>query len=106
MHTYANRNEELQETGRQLANYQACSEVAENINDLALYRYFDSMFEDAASDVRFYPLNESEIVFRAFFKSTHLLKKIDSANLASLCLSRFDRLSRQMQDAKIAQQAK
>lgn len=93
---------ELQATGKQLANYQACAKVAQNINDPALFHYYNDMFEDSAAAIRFYPLNHSEIVFKAFFQGKTLLTKLDSASFTSLCLSRFDALSRKMQEAKLA----
>lgn len=93
---------ELKGTGKQLANYQACAKVAKNINDPALFHYYNDMFEDSAEAIRFYPLNHSEIVFKAFFQGKILLAELDSTSFASLCLSRFDSLSRKMQEAKLA----
>ncbi|WP_354624629.1 hypothetical protein [Psychromonas sp. MME2] len=98
---HALANVDLQEDGRQLANYQACAAVAKRINDLALQHYYEEMFEDSASDIRYYPLNESEVVYRTFFKSVKLLKKVAPASMEAICLSRFDALSRKMQEKKL-----
>lgn len=88
---------DLKLIGRSLANYQVCAEIGKQSGDTKMDHYYSEMFNDTVLEVRYYPLNESEIIFKEELKSRAKLKKIDLKNMQSLCLNRFDLLSRKMQ---------
>ena len=88
---------DLKLTGRSLANYQLCAEISKQLGDTKMEHYYSEMFNDTVLEVRYYPLNESEIIFKEELKSRAKLAKIDTRNMQSLCLNRFDFLSRKMQ---------
>lgn len=89
---------DLQLTGRSLANYQICAQIGKQLDDPTLSEYYRGMFNDTVLQVKYYPLNEVEIVFKAELKSKTKLAKIDLKNMQSICLKRFDALSRKMQE--------
>lgn len=88
---------ELKLIGRSLANYQVCAEIGKQLGDTKMENYYSEMFNDTVLEVRYYPLTESEIIFKEELKSRAKLAKIDLKNMQSLCLNRFDALSRKMQ---------
>lgn len=89
---------DLQLTGRSLANYQICAQIGKQLDDSALHEYYRGMFNDTVLQVRYYPLNEVETVFKEELKSKDKLVKIAPKNMQLICLKRFDALSRKMQE--------
>lgn len=83
--------------GRALANYQVCSEIAEDQGDKVMHSYYSEMFNDSAAEIRTYPLHLVDIIYREFSDSVDRLKQIDKQGMKQFCLSRFGELSRKMQ---------
>ena len=84
------------ELGHSLANYQACSNAALEINDEQLFFYYKKMFNDAGLLVLSFDKSSAKQVYRAWETSEDVLLKIGGNNLQGICVSRFDALSRTM----------
>lgn len=95
-------DEELKIAGRALANYQVCSEISSEMGDSVMLSYYSEMYSDSLRESKNHPKIQSDIVFNEQQSSTIKLAKLDRKNLGELCLSRFDPLSRKMQENKLA----
>lgn len=84
------------ELGRAMANYQACGQAALQFNDQAMFVYYQQMFNDSRLSTLAFDDASAEQVYRAWAASEKALQRIASKHLHKLCLSRFDDLSRQM----------
>ena len=89
-------NHDANELGRALANYQACSEIATDINDEQMFVYYRRMFNDTGLSILSFHDEPAKQVYSAWGKSEKVLLKIGDKNLQKICLSRFDDLSRSM----------
>ena len=96
-------NYDSDELGRSLANYQACSEIATDIDDEQMFFYYRQMLNDTGLSVLSFNHRDAEQVYNAWERSEKVLLKIADKNLQKVCLSRFDDLYRNMQN-KIATQ--
>lgn len=92
---------QLKTLGRSLANYKACSDIAAEMGDSVMFSYYSEMYNDSLLKRQNHPKNLSDIVAIEQQKSAIKLAKIDRVNLGKLCLSRFDLLSRKMQENKL-----
>jgi len=89
-------NNDADELGRSLANYQGCSQIATDINDGDMLIYYQNMLNDTRLSILRFNKTKAEEVYLAWNKSEQVLLKIGVQNLQKVCLSRFDALSRQM----------
>lgn len=94
-------DEELKTVGRALANYQVCSDISSDMGDSVMLSYYSEMYNDSLRESETYQKTQSDIVFNEQRSSTVKLAKLDRKNLGELCLSRFDLLSRKMQENKL-----
>jgi hypothetical protein len=88
--------------GRALANYQVCARIAASLGDKTMHSYYAEMFNDSSAEINTYPKSLSYIVIKEFNLSVDKLSKINKQNMGKLCLSRFDSLSRKMQEKKLS----
>ena len=95
-------DESLQVYGRALANYQVCAQIAAELGDKTMHSYYSEMFNDSSAEINAYPKSLSAIIFNEFHRSADKLAQIDKQSMGQLCLSRFDLLSRKMQEKKLA----
>ncbi|WP_019613002.1 hypothetical protein [Psychromonas ossibalaenae] len=94
--------QDLKILGRALANYQLCSDISVELDDKAMFNYYSEMYKYSLLQVSTYSHNDAEIVSEEQQRSMLKLAKIDRKSLGGLCLSRFDLLSRKMQENKLA----
>ena len=94
-------NKSLQLSGRALANYQMCAQIAENIGDKTMHNYYFEMFKDSTAANRHYSQQQLQIISLEFNKSIVKLANIDQAIMAIICSKRFDPLTRKMQEKKL-----
>lgn len=94
--------ENLKVYGRALANYQLCAQIAAESGDKAMRSYYADMFNDRSAQIKAYPENLSAVIYQEVKCSEEQLAKIDRQSMGLLCLSRFDLLSRKMQENKLA----
>jgi len=94
--------ENLKVYGRALANYQLCAQIAAESADKTMHSYYAEMFNDSSTEINAYPKSQSAIIYHEFTRSAAQLVKIDRRSMGKLCLSRFDLLSRKMQEKKSA----
>jgi hypothetical protein len=64
--------------------------------------YYSEMFADSSAEVNRYSEKQSEIVVKEFKRSVNKLVKINKQVMGQLCLSRFDPITRKMQENKLA----
>ena len=64
--------------------------------------YYAEMFADTLSAIHHYPKEQSKIVEQEFQLSINKLSKLNEQSLALFCASRFNQLSRKMQEKKLA----
>lgn len=95
-------NETLQLSGRALANYQICAQVAEDLGDKTMHSYYSEMFNDRSIEINQYPQSDSQIVFLEFNKSIIKLANISLPAMTIICSKRFDSLTRKMQEKKLS----
>lgn len=95
--------QDLKITGRALANYQLCADVAKNRKDSAMFNYYSDMYNDSLRAGKLFYIGQVYIIFSEQKKTAIKLAQIDKDNLRLLCISRFDTLSRQMQEQKMAE---
>lgn len=98
--TWAN-NRDVDELGRSLANYQACSAISLEIDDRKMFFYYQEMFNDTRFSILSFDVKSVKQVYSAWGNSEKTLLKLARKNLQVVCLQRFDVLSRKMMD-KIA----
>lgn len=91
----------LQASGWALANYQTCSHIAESMGDKAMFNYYSEMLTDSSEKIKLYSKKQSDIVSRAFEQGIAKLGNLNQKSMELFCLSRFDALSRKMQDKKL-----
>lgn len=89
-------NRDSEELGRSLANYQACSFIALDINDKQMFFYYQKMLNDTGLSILSFNADSAQLVYNTWERSEKLLLKIGTQNLRRSCLSRFDALSRKM----------
>ena len=89
-------NRDMNEIGRSLANYQACSQMSIEASDEKMFVYYQTMLNDIGMSVLSFDHNSAKQVYDTWDKSGNILSKISNKNLMKICLSRFDVLSRQM----------
>ena len=89
-------NRDVNEIGRSLANYQACSQMSIEASDENMFIYYQEMLNDIGMSVLSFDQNAAKKVYDAWDESEGILLKINDKNLMRVCLSRFDLLSRQM----------
>jgi len=94
--------ENLKVYGRALANYQLCTQIAGELGDKIMLSYYAEMFNDRSAEINAYPERLSAFIYQEFKRSEEQLAKIDRQSMGLLCLSRFDLLSRKMQEKKLA----
>ena len=87
---------DFNELGRALANYQACSKVAIEINDDVLFNYYRKMFNDTGLSLLSINHKDAKQVYSAWDKSEKVLGNIGTEALQTICISRFDKLSRRI----------
>ncbi len=92
---------ELKIVGRSLANYELCSDISSELEDKAMFHYYREMYNDSLRDIKAYQTIQREIIINEQQKSAIKLAKIDRKNFGEFCLSRFDLLSRKMQEKKL-----
>jgi hypothetical protein len=97
-------NEDLQLSGRALANYQVCTQMAEDMGDNVMHSYYAEMFADGSAELNGYSPKQQQIAINEFNRSVQKLGKINKQAMGQLCLSRFDTLSRKMQEKKLSAQ--
>ena len=95
-------DQQLKLTGRALANYQLCTGVAKNRSDSAMFHYYNDMYNDSLRAGKLLYIGGVQVIFTEQQKSAIKLAQIDKDSLTQLCLSRFDALSRKMQEQKMA----
>ncbi|MFT6927418.1 MAG: hypothetical protein ACJAZP_003052 [Psychromonas sp.] len=95
-------DQQLKLTGRALANYQLCSDVAEDRNDPAMFHYYNDMYNDSLRAGKLLYIGGVQVIFTEQQKTAIKLDQIDKDSITLLCLSRFDGLSRKMQEQKMA----
>jgi len=100
------RDQQLKITGRALANYQLCTDVAEQRKDPAMINYYSEMYADSLRASKMLYIWQVQVIFDEQKKTAIKLTEIDKNSIALLCISRFDDLSRKMQEQKISEQIK
>jgi hypothetical protein len=96
-------DQQLKITGRALANYQLCADVAKTAQDQAMFNYYRDMYNDSLSAGKLLHIWQVQIIFNEQQKTANQLAQIDKEDMTQLCLSRFDALSRKMQEQKISE---
>ena len=69
-----------------------------------MHSYYADMFNDSSAEINAYPKSQSAVVYHELTRSSQQLAKINRQTMGQLCLSRFDLLSRKMQEKKISWQ--
>lgn len=92
-YTLANNTNEL---GRSLANYEVCSQISLALNDQQMFFYYKKMFNDISSGVLALNAKDLQQVYEVWEDSEKILSKLNVTTMESICLSRFDDLSRKM----------
>tara|TARA_R110001583_G_scaffold33943_6_gene114608 strand:+ start:15147 stop:15500 length:354 start_codon:yes stop_codon:yes gene_type:complete len=92
-YTLANNINEL---GRSLANYEACSQVSLTLNDQKMFSYYKKMFNDINLGVLSLNTKDMHHVYGVWGDSEKILSKLNVTTMEGICLSRFDDLSRKM----------
>lgn len=95
-------DEEVKLLGRSLANYQICGDISVEMGDPVMLSYYRDMYNDGLLKRNTYPKNKLEMVIAEQQNSATKLARIDRKSLEELCLSRFDLLSRKIQENKLA----
>lgn len=95
-------DESLKVSGRALANYQVCAQIAADLDDKTMLSYYSEMFNDSSVEINTYPKDLAHIVIKEFNSSVDRLSKIDKRSMVMLCLNRFDSLTRKMQEKKLS----
>lgn len=93
-------NQQLKITGRALANYQICTDVAQKSKDPAMYNYYIDMYNDSLRAGKLLYIWQVQVIFSEQQKTAIKLAQIDKSSITLLCISRFDDLSRKMQEHK------
>ncbi|HEY5715274.1 MAG TPA: hypothetical protein VIS54_02580 [Psychromonas sp.] len=93
-------DQQLKITGRALANYQLCANVAQNRKDPAMFNYYRGMYLGSLQAGRMLYIRQVQVIFDEQKKTAVKLAQIDKKSITSLCISRFDALSRKMQEQK------
>jgi len=99
-------DQDLKITGRALANYQLCADSAKKRNDPAMFHYYNDMYNDSLRAGKLFYIGQVEVIFAEQQKTAIELAQIDKDSLTLLCLSRFDALSRKMQEQKLSKEIK
>lgn len=94
--------ENLKVYGRALANYQLCAQIAAESGDKTMHSYYMEMFNDNSVEINAYPKSLSAVIYHELKRSSAQLAKIDRQSMGKFCASRFDPLSRKMQEKKLA----
>jgi len=89
-------NRAFDEQGRALANYQACSHIALDINDEQMFSYYQKMYNDAQLSIVGADELAAKQVYKTWESAEKILNGVGSSQLQGLCLSRFDPLARKM----------
>lgn len=93
---FVSANNESDELGRSLANYQACAQVAVDIDDRQMFVYYQKMLNDTRLSILSFNEDSAKQVYSIWLHSEDILNKIPVSEIQKICLSRFDQLSRQM----------
>ena len=93
--------QQLKITGRALANYQLCTNVAERRHDQAMFNYYTEMYFDSLQAGKMLTIWQVQVIFDEQQTTASKLAEIDKEDITQLCISRFDRLSRRIQEQKI-----
>ena len=99
-------DEQLKTSGRALANYKLCADIAKLRQDGAMVHYYSEMYHDTLLESKKLPIWQAQIIFDAQQETSHKLSKIDKSNFERLCLSRFDELTRKIYENKIEAEIK
>ncbi len=94
-------DQQLKITGRALANYQLCANVAQDGNDQAMFNYYSEMYSDSLQAGLMLYIRRVQLIYNEQQKTAVKLAQIDRESITLLCTSRFDVLSRKMQEQKI-----
>ncbi|WP_372880541.1 hypothetical protein [Psychromonas sp.] len=94
-------DEQLKITGRALANYQICANVAQRHQDQAMFNYYSDIHFDSLQAGKMLSIRQVQIIFDEQQQTAVKLAAIDKSSLTGLCISRFDALSRKMQEQKL-----
>jgi hypothetical protein len=89
-------NTNVDEIGRSLANYQACSEESVDINDEQMFDYYKKMLNDISLNLLTLNTEQANQVYAIWDKSEKVLVNIEEQSLQNICLSRFGELSRKI----------
>ncbi|MFT7053087.1 MAG: hypothetical protein ACJAU1_000639 [Psychromonas sp.] len=98
-------DQDLKITGRALANYQLCADVAKNGKDPAMFNYYSDMYNDSLRAGRLLYIGQVQVIFSEQKKTAIKLAQMNRGSIEQLCISRFDDLSRKMQEQKIKENA-
>ncbi|MEH6454086.1 MAG: hypothetical protein V7782_13715 [Psychromonas sp.] len=96
-----NNNDDLKTSGRALANYQLCADIATSIKDKSMFLYYNEMYRYSLLESKMLPIWQVQVIFEAQQQSKFKLLKLDRNSFEVLCLSRFDELTRKIYDTKI-----
>jgi hypothetical protein len=99
-------DEELKTSGRALANYHLCADIAKKQNDSTMYYYYNEMYDDSLLGSKMLPIWQVQVIFDEQQKSRQKLAKIDKNSFEKLCLSRFDELTRKIYETKMEAEIK
>ena len=99
-------DEQLKTSGRALANYQLCSNVADKRNDQAMFNYYSEMYSDSLQASKMFYIWQVQVIIDLQQETAMKLAAINKNSFAQLCISRFDDLSRKMQEQKIRKKTK
>ncbi|ABM04095.1 hypothetical protein Ping_2358 [Psychromonas ingrahamii 37] len=91
-------DQDLKIMGRALANYQLCADVAKKQKDPAMFNYYNDMYNDSLRDGKLFYIGQVQLIFSEQQKTAIKLTQIDKESIKGLCISRFDDLSRKMQE--------
>ncbi|WP_028864234.1 hypothetical protein [Psychromonas aquimarina] len=94
--------QDLKILGRSLANYQLCSDISVELDDKAMFNYYSEMYNDSVLELKAYSTAQVKTVTAEQYWSVFKLAAVDRKSVGLLCLSRFDLLSRKMQENKLA----
>lgn len=97
-------DQQLKLTGRALANYQLCTGVAKNRNDPAMLHYYNDMYNDNLRAGKLLYIGGVQVIFAEQQKTANKLAQINKGSIEQLCISRFDDLSRKMQEQKLSKE--
>lgn len=97
------KTQTLQISGQKLANYYTCSLVAKKVGDKAMRNYYFEMYTDASEEIKSYPKDQSAKIQQQYKFGLSKLGKFSQDSMATFCSSRFDSLSRKMQEKKLTE---